>query len=259
MKSNAIESLTIAVVFFIITFVPTVLFILWVYSIPDVDGHPAYGFAFSWGDSQWKTWNWHPFLMMLAFGSLLPQAVNIYRMVPFISRKAQRTLHFAIQSAIVVFSTTSIVVIFRFKKHAGMENLYTTHALWGFSLYVLFLIQYGVGFAVYWWPRRDELYQRALRPYHAIFGLSVFTGFFGSLMSGLAQRNWISGAENARDRFYWLPAIIAFFLFFNLLMTFWLHRQTTKHEIESTWSNGIQSDDGYAHMPQIGSDLEDYE
>eukprot|EP01095_Lingulamoeba_sp_RSL-Kostka_P017818 TRINITY_DN9501_c0_g1_i1.p1 TRINITY_DN9501_c0_g1~~TRINITY_DN9501_c0_g1_i1.p1 ORF type:complete len:283 (-),score=52.96 TRINITY_DN9501_c0_g1_i1:106-876(-) len=181
-----------------LSFLPTITVIIWL-----LFGLGNYsGFAFSWsndtidgedpGYQQWQTLNWHPLLMTISFGTLFSQAIVYYRLLPF-SHNINKYIHATVQGLALLFSSIAIFVVFMFKKKSENDNMYTGHSYIGMASYVLFLLQFVIGFIAFLFPKLPDVPRKIIHSIHIPLGLLIYISTFISIGSGVVDRELIGG------------------------------------------------------------------
>merc|ERR1712146_332825 len=134
----------------IASLMPPAFTLLWIFF--GVEGDYA-GFSFSWkigedddDSAQWRTMNWHPFLMSVAFGTLVTMSACAYKVMPGMTHTQQKIVHGVLNFLALVAASVSIFVIFEFKNKSGNMDLYTSHSWLGLLGFSLFYIQFIAGF-----------------------------------------------------------------------------------------------------------------
>lgn len=105
--------------------------------------------------------NWHPFLMIMAFPVLMTEALFTYTAAPLCSLKRsfstsdrnlkhhscrfwKKVIHASLQVTVAVLMVLSLTAVFRShteKKPKAIDNLYSPHSYLGITTLVLFAFQ----------------------------------------------------------------------------------------------------------------------
>jgi hypothetical protein len=144
-----------------------------------------------------RFFNWHPLLMMTAFGLTLSQALLAFRLcdLPWRTRKI---VHVALHVGSIVFMSLGLAAIVRFKRVMGETQFFSVHSWVGISTFSAYVLQFTLGAAFILWPRlflwllpAHESFIREALPWHVLAGLAIFLGAAVTTITGLLNRQWL--------------------------------------------------------------------
>jgi len=135
-----------------------------------------------------KVFNWHPFLMTLAFATLFSQAALHFRLLPY-SHEVNKVFHMATNTLAVIVSSTGLAVIVKYKnRYDPIYGFYSLHSWLGIGAFSAFCAQYTLGFLSFFFPKFSESTRRAFLPYHKYFGLCLYIMTLLALGTGIMDR-----------------------------------------------------------------------
>jgi len=131
--------------------------------------------------------NWHPMLMVLAFGFLESEAIMAFAMLPF-SHKHQKLVHILLHSCAIASITGALSAVFIFHDEHNIADLYSLHSWCGFIVFVAFVLQYVVGFGVYVWPGAGPDKRASFTASHRGVGIAIYLGAIMTMLMGFLEK-----------------------------------------------------------------------
>lgn len=175
-----------------------------------------------------RLFNWHPVLMILAFGIFMSEAVLAYK-VPLsasLSRPQRKKVHWISHSLAAVCAVLGLTAAWRSHtlKDPPIPNLYSPHSFLGLAVLLLGLAQFVVGFGSYLWPTTSLEQRQALGPYHRFWGLAVYAAGMAAAATGLQEKATFLqafGKKGVYSSFLRLPAVAELLLLATVLLVLW--------------------------------------
>lgn len=169
----------------------------------------------------WRTWNWHPVLMTLAFSCLFSEALLVFRVLPEMGWRARKFLHAGLQLGALCFSTVGMAVVVQFKTAYHQEHMYSVHSWFGGAAYGAFALQFTIGAMFLLRPRwfvkffpAHESYVRSVLPWHIMAGQSIYFCATLALVTGALDRETLfelyDGVTAMHDARFVLANLLAF-------------------------------------------------
>ncbi|KAF8070981.1 nitric oxide synthase [Scenedesmus sp. PABB004] len=136
--------------------------------------------------------NWHPLLMLLAYGVLMMEAALAFR-APLSAgapRPLRKQVHWALHSAALLAALLGFLAAWKSHtlKTPPIPNFYSPHSWLGGAALALLLGQYAVGFVSYLAPTIALERRVALGPLHRFWGLAAWGAGMAAAMVGLQEK-----------------------------------------------------------------------
>lgn len=232
-------------------FISLVPFVLIVIFLSVGLGHYS-GFRFSWAQEKeeytvWKTFNWHPLLMALSFGTIFSHALLAFKLLPT-SWFRRKIVHMGLQWLSWTLATTGIAVAHNFKIADHQEEFYTTHAWIGIGTYGLFTLQLLLGTLFFYRPQLflcvlpvHENFLRDVLPWHILAGLGIYLGAVAAILTGILNRQWLyyfvelaDGGVSVRNPTYYLSNWAALGFLMLGWTVYYFHRKRRNYAVEDS-------------------------
>ncbi|XP_061366856.1 probable ascorbate-specific transmembrane electron transporter 1 [Gastrolobium bilobum] len=133
-----------------------------------------------------KIFNLHPLLMVIGFILVGGEAIMAYKSIPG-KRSSAKVVHLLLHLIAMAAGISGIVAVFKFKKEAGLPNMYTLHSWLGISAICLFGLQYILAFFAYFFPGAEMSARAMILPWHRFIGMVIFLLAVGTAESGLVE------------------------------------------------------------------------
>eukprot|EP01094_Clydonella_sp_ATCC50884_P027776 TRINITY_DN8121_c0_g1_i1.p1 TRINITY_DN8121_c0_g1~~TRINITY_DN8121_c0_g1_i1.p1 ORF type:complete len:268 (-),score=60.37 TRINITY_DN8121_c0_g1_i1:197-973(-) len=228
-----------AVVVLVAALLPLACVLFWLYLGLEGDYN---GLAFSWSTdtSQWQTFNWHPLLMVLAFGTLFTMSACAYKVLPM-SHDAQKLVHGVLNLMALIAAAGGITVAFVFKHESGNVNMYTAHSWLGMGAFALFAAQFIGGFVSFGFPKLPPALRASVHPFHIFGGFVIYGLTSAAIFTGAMDRQYIGGGGGGSygisswpdlRTYSWVGLnLIAISVVLAAAVVMWVHRPPTQREL----------------------------
>lgn len=120
--------------------------------------------------------NFHPFLMAMAFTVFGSEALMAYRgYLPLVGRSHAKAkgVHSVFNLLFVVFATAGVAIVFQIHNAGKQHNLASTHGWFGLTAYILLLFQLVFGVFAFL-ISSNQVLKKALLPFHKLFGVATY-------------------------------------------------------------------------------------
>ncbi|XP_063315426.1 transmembrane ascorbate-dependent reductase CYB561 [Pelobates fuscus] len=150
--------------------------------------HYRGGFAWS-GNLQF---NVHPLCMVLGMVFLCGDALLVYRVFRNETKKATKILHGVLHILALIISLVGIIAVFQFHKSSGIPDMYSLHSWCGMATFVFYILQWILGFVMFFVPEVGFTYKAKFKPMHVFVGLSLLVCAIASCLLGLTEKLFFS-------------------------------------------------------------------
>jgi hypothetical protein len=158
---------------------------------PAPDGAPA--------NDTGKLFNWHPLLMIVAVCAwseaalqYVSPAAGFFASGDAVPRSARKLAHACLHGVATLAALGGVAAAWRshtLKRPDPIPNLYSPHALVGFTTLLAALAQAAIGALSFLWPGAARPHPRAaLGAAHAAFGRGILTATAAAAVGGLAEK-----------------------------------------------------------------------
>ncbi|XP_068642718.1 transmembrane ascorbate ferrireductase 2-like isoform X2 [Aristolochia californica] len=131
--------------------------------------------------------NVHPVLMLIGLVFLNGEAMLVYKTASG-TKNFKKALHLAVQFIAFLLSFIGIWAALKFHNEKGIENFYSLHSWLGLACFILFGIQWGLGFATFWYPGGSRNSRAALLPWHVFFGVYIYALAIATAATGILEK-----------------------------------------------------------------------
>lgn len=131
------------------------------------------------GSIDWsKSVNVHAFCMFFGMVYLHGVAISWFRVLTFVDRMIVKFLHMGVNAGALIVTIVGLSAILQY------SPTFTLHGVIGIITFILFALQWFLGFFSFLFPKLEEDKRAALIPYHraggaVIFSLAVITALLG--------------------------------------------------------------------------------
>ncbi|PKA55133.1 putative transmembrane ascorbate ferrireductase 2 [Apostasia shenzhenica] len=143
--------------------------------------------------------NVHPVLMVIGFVLLNGEAILAYRTVPG-TKNFRKAVHLAIQLFALCLGMVGIWAALKFHNDKGIDNFYSLHSWLGLVCFLLFAIQWGAGFATFWYPGGSRNSRASLLPWHLFVGVYIYALAVATAATGILEKATFLQISNAISR-----------------------------------------------------------
>ncbi|KAK7273989.1 hypothetical protein RIF29_15058 [Crotalaria pallida] len=143
------------------------------------------GLAFN-SSNKIKIFNLHPLLTVIGFVLVDGEAIVTYKSIPG-KQMSVKVVHLLLHLIALASGILGITAVFKFKKEAGLPNMYTLHSWLGISAISSFGLQYILGFFTYLFPGAEMHTRATLLPWHRFIGMAIFLLAVHTAETGLIQ------------------------------------------------------------------------
>jgi len=138
--------------------------------------------------------NWHPFLMILAFPVFMTEAIFTYAATPLreLPRFGKKVIHGILQFMVMVTVVLGLVAVFRShteKEPHAIDNLYSPHSYLGITTLVCFGFQFAGGVVAFVCPILKSDFKKIYGHYHRFFGMATYLTGLATILVGLQEKS----------------------------------------------------------------------
>ncbi|XP_068637919.1 transmembrane ascorbate ferrireductase 2-like [Aristolochia californica] len=138
-------------------------------------------------DNKDLIFNIHPVLMLSGLVFLNGEAMLVYKTTSG-TKNFKKALHLAGQFIAFVLSSIGIWAALKFHNEKGIENFYSLHSWLGLASFILFGVQWGLGFATFWYPGGSRISRAALLQWHVFFGIYIYALAVATAATGILEK-----------------------------------------------------------------------
>ncbi|CAK6438093.1 unnamed protein product [Pipistrellus nathusii] len=142
------------------------------------------------GGIAWESdlqFNVHPLCMVLGLVFLQADALLVYRVFRNEAKRTTKILHGLLHGCAFVMALVGLVAVFDHHRKRGYPDLYSLHSWCGLLAFVLYVVQWLVGFSFFLFPGASFSLRSRYRPLHIFFGASIFLLSVGTALLGLKE------------------------------------------------------------------------
>lgn len=142
--------------------------------------------GFSWeGKLQF---NVHPLCMVLGMVFLCGDALLVYRVFRHETKRATKILHGALHILALIISLVGIIAVFQYHKKNNIPDMYSMHSWLGITTFSLYLMQWIIGFIMFFVPGVAFAYRSRFKPLHVFFGIGLLVSTIATCLLGLTEK-----------------------------------------------------------------------
>ncbi|XP_028841087.1 cytochrome b561-like [Denticeps clupeoides] len=150
--------------------------------------------GYAW-DGTGHQFNVHPLCMVLGLVFLYGDAIMVYRVFRNESKRNVKILHAVLHLLALVLSIVGIVAVFDFHNALKISNMYSLHSWCGMITFILFILQWLIGLALFLFPWASRWLRSAYLPLHVFFGLGLFGLSIATCLQGITEKMLFSSPE----------------------------------------------------------------
>ncbi|XP_014279345.1 transmembrane ascorbate-dependent reductase CYB561 [Halyomorpha halys] len=139
------------------------------------------------GSIDWSsTINVHAFCMFFGMVYLQGLAISAFRVLTFVDRLIVKMLHMAVNSGAMITSVVALIAVFE------RSRTFSLHGVIGLITFILFALQWFIGFFSFLYPKLDDEKRAAVMPYHRVGGAVIFSLAVVTAVLGISSFNSFS-------------------------------------------------------------------
>ncbi|XP_059764588.1 transmembrane ascorbate-dependent reductase CYB561 [Balaenoptera ricei] len=142
------------------------------------------------GGIAWESalqFNVHPLCMIIGLVFLQGDALLVYRVFRNEAKRTTKILHGLLHVFAFVIALVGLVAVFDYHRKEGYADLYSLHSWCGILVFVLFFVQWLVGFSFFLFPGASFSLRSRYRPQHVFLGGAIFLLSVGTALLGLKE------------------------------------------------------------------------
>lgn len=117
-------------------------------------------------------------------------ALLVYRLFRNVTKIYIKILHVVLHVAALIFSSIALKAVF--DSHnlvlVPIPNLYSIHSWVGLSAFILFGLQWVLGFVSFLFPKLSEGFRRFYLPHHKFWGVVIFAMCCATCLMGITEK-----------------------------------------------------------------------
>ncbi|KAK7381120.1 hypothetical protein VNO78_33644 [Psophocarpus tetragonolobus] len=138
-------------------------------------------------DNKDLIFNVHPVLMVIGLVLINGEGMLAYKTLSG-TKNFKKGFHLALQFVALILSLIGIWAAWKFHVDKGIDNFYSLHSWLGLACLFLFTIQWGAGFATFWYPGGSRNSRAALLPWHVFFGIYIYALAIATAATGILEK-----------------------------------------------------------------------
>ncbi|CAL0321686.1 unnamed protein product [Lupinus luteus] len=170
----------------------TFLILFWVF-------HFRAGIAL-FSDNKDLIFNVHPVLMVIGLILINGEGMLAYKTISG-TKNFKKTVHLTLQFLSLILSLIGLWAAWKFHVDKGIDNFYSLHSWLGLACLFLFSIQWGTGFATFWYPGGSRNSRASLMPWHVFFGIYIYALAIATAATGLLEKATFLQSNNIISRY----------------------------------------------------------
>nr|XP_037849689.1 uncharacterized protein CYB561 isoform X3 [Chlorocebus sabaeus] len=115
------------------------------------------------------------------------RALLVYRVFRNEAKRTTKVLHGLLHVFALVIALVGLVAVFDYHRKKGYADLYSLHSWCGILVFVLYFVQWLVGFGFFLFPGAPFSLRSRYRPQHIFFGATIFLLSVGTALLGLKE------------------------------------------------------------------------
>ncbi|XP_040845323.1 transmembrane ascorbate-dependent reductase CYB561 [Ochotona curzoniae] len=142
------------------------------------------------GGIAWESalqFNVHPLCMVIGLIFLQGDALLVYRVFRKEPKRTTKIVHGLLHVFAFVIALVGLVAVFDYHKKKGYQDLYSLHSWCGLLVFILYLVQWLVGFGFFLFPGASFSLRSRYRPQHVFLGAAIFLLSVGTALLGLKE------------------------------------------------------------------------
>ncbi|KAM5136042.1 transmembrane ascorbate-dependent reductase CYB561 isoform 1-T3 [Mantella aurantiaca] len=142
--------------------------------------------GFSWEGSE--QFNVHPLCMVLGMVFLCGDALLVYRVFRHETKRATKILHGALHLMALIISLVGIIAVFQFHKKNNIPDMYSLHSWLGITAFSFYILQWILGFIMFFVPGVAFSFKSRFKPLHVFFGIGLLVTTIATCLIGLTEK-----------------------------------------------------------------------
>lgn len=142
------------------------------------------------GGIAWESalqFNVHPLCMVIGLIFLQGDALLVHRVFRKEPKRTTKIVHGLLHVFAFVIALVGLVAVFDYHKKKGYPDLYSLHSWCGLLVFILYLVQWLVGFGFFLFPGASFSLRSRYRPQHVFLGAAIFLLSVGTALLGLKE------------------------------------------------------------------------
>ncbi|XP_017404719.1 cytochrome b561 isoform X1 [Cebus imitator] len=142
------------------------------------------------GGIAWESnlqFNVHPLCMAIGLIFLQGDALLVYRVFRNEAKRTTKVLHGLLHVFALIIALVGLVAVFDYHRKKGYADLYSLHSWCGILVFVLYFVQWLVGFSFFLFPGASFSLRSRYRASHVFFGATIFLLSVGTALLGLKE------------------------------------------------------------------------
>ncbi|XP_016286099.2 transmembrane ascorbate-dependent reductase CYB561 [Monodelphis domestica] len=144
--------------------------------------------------------NVHPLCMVIGMIFLQGDALLVYRVFRNEAKRTTKILHGLLHVFALIIALVGLVAVFEYHKKMNYADLYSLHSWCGLLVFVLYFVQWLMGFSFFLFPGATFSLRNGYRPQHVFFGATLFLLSVGTALLGIEEA-LIFGLKNKYSEF----------------------------------------------------------
>ncbi|KAM4032713.1 transmembrane ascorbate-dependent reductase CYB561 [Anomaloglossus baeobatrachus] len=142
--------------------------------------------GFSWDGPE--QFNVHPLCMVLGMVFLCGDALLVFRVFRHETKRATKILHGTLHILALIISLVGIIAVFQFHKKKNIPDMYSLHSWLGITTFSLYILQWILGFIMFFLPGVGFALRSRFKPFHVFLGLSLLVSTIATCLLGLTEK-----------------------------------------------------------------------
>ncbi|XP_027359106.1 probable transmembrane ascorbate ferrireductase 2 [Abrus precatorius] len=151
-------------------------------------------------DNKDLIFNVHPVLMVIGLVLINGEGMLAYKTVSG-TKNFKKAVHLALQFVALFLSLIGVWAAWKFHIDKGIDNFYSLHSWLGLACLFLFSIQWGAGFATFWYPGGSRNSRATLLPWHVFFGIYIYALAIATTATGILEKATFLQANQIISRY----------------------------------------------------------
>eukprot|EP01128_Nolandella_sp_AFSM9_P001998 TRINITY_DN12399_c0_g1_i1.p1 TRINITY_DN12399_c0_g1~~TRINITY_DN12399_c0_g1_i1.p1 ORF type:complete len:260 (-),score=30.92 TRINITY_DN12399_c0_g1_i1:138-917(-) len=170
------------------------LIVYWASAKDILLNHAGFSLSFLTEDEMWRTLNWHPLLMSLAFSVFGTSAITSYKLISY-STFAKKIIHGFLHFLALSCASLGFYIVLRFKNESKNDQFYSLHSYFGIFVLVCYTANFLIGFVSFILLQhccenssRNQSFRAWIVTLHRFFGVSFYAASIVTAITGFLDR-----------------------------------------------------------------------
>ncbi|CAL8995254.1 unnamed protein product [Prunus brigantina] len=146
-------------------------------------------------DNSDRVFNVHPFLMFFGYIFFAGEAMMAYKTV-LSAHKVQKYVHALFHLIALCSGILGICAVFKYHDMNNIGDMNSLHSWIGLSTFILYCLQWVLGFATFLFPKASERTRIRIVPWHMSGGRALLYLSICAALTGLTQKSTFLGVEH---------------------------------------------------------------